>query len=299
MNLRRIHHFVVLAETLNFRRAAERLHITQPPLSVSIRKLESELGIKLFVRSANGVTLTSSGQAVLAEARRLLFHGSQLMQLADSASDGTSGSLHVGFVGSTAVGMLQKLVPLFHNEYPGVELILREATSASIVQLVEVAALDIGLVRTPLLESPKACLVPLEQDTLIAALPRGNLLAKKGMLSLGDLANESFIMYSRTEGAGLHSAAMLACQQAGFLPQVTQEAVQIQTMLALVESGLGVALVPSVMQRLAYEGVVFRKLKNYPPSAVTGLALLYQPEMASAATQRFCDLAMRVFPLTR
>ncbi|MCX7169938.1 MAG: LysR substrate-binding domain-containing protein [Proteobacteria bacterium] len=299
MNLRRIQHFVVLAETLNFRRAAERLHITQPPLSVSIRKLEAELGTKLFVRSANGVTLTSSGQAVLAEARRLLFHGSQLMKLAASTSDGTGGSLHVGFVGSTAVGMLQKLVPLFLNEYPGVELILHEATSASIVQLVEEAALDIGLVRTPLLESPKACLVPLEQDTLIAALPHGNLLAKKGMLTLGDLANESFIMYSRTEGAGLHSAAMLACQQAGFLPQVTQEAVQIQTMLALVESGLGVALVPSVMQRLAHEGVVYRKLKNCPSAAIIGLALLYQPEMASAATQRFCDLAMRVFPLTR
>lgn len=162
--------------------------------------------------------------------------------------------------------------------------------------MVDESALDIGLIRTPLLESPKARMVPLEFDTFIAALPRGSFLAAKCPLSLSDFANESFIMYSRSEGAGLHSAAMLACQQAGFLPNVTQEATQIQTMLALVESGLGVALVPSVMQRFANERIVYRKLTDYPSAAAIGLALLYRPEMENAAAQCFCNLATRVYP---
>jgi DNA-binding transcriptional LysR family regulator len=299
MNLRRIRHFVVLAETLNFRRAAERLHMAQPPLSVSIQKLETALGTKLFTRTSTGVSLTASGEASLAEARRILFHGSQFEQVAGSASAGTGGVLHVGFVGSTTFGMLQKLVPQFRTEYPGVELILREATSARIVQMVEEDALDVGLVRTPLLRSSTATLVPLERDQFIVALPRGNRLANKALLALGDLAEEPFIMYTRTEAAGLHCAAMLACQYAGFLPRITQEAVQVQTVLSLVESGLGVALVPSIMQRFVNDKIVYRKLADSPAATEIGLALIFKPEMERAAAQRFRALACREFPLAR
>lgn len=298
MDLRRIRHFVVLAEMLNFRRAAEHLHMAQPPLSVSIQKLEAQLGTKLFLRSTNGVTLTPSGRAALVEARRLLFHGTKFIDAAQGASNGTGGTLHVGFVGSTIYGMLQKLVPLYRSSYPGVELILREATSAGIVQMMDDDALDIGLVRTPLLQGSKATLVPLQHDEFIAALPRGNHLAGKGELALRDLADESFIMYTRTEAAGLHSAAMLACQHAGFLPRITQEAVQIQTLLALVESGLGVALVPSVMQRFISDKIVYRRLSDLPVVAAIGLALMYRSEMESVAAQRFRSLACREFPLT-
>jgi DNA-binding transcriptional LysR family regulator len=299
MNLRRIRHFVVLAETLNFRRAAERLNMAQPPLSVSIQKLEAALGTKLFVRSPTGVTLTPSGEASLAEARRMLFHGSQFAQIAGSASAGTGGALHVGFVGSTTFGMLQKLVPQFRTEYPGVELILREATSAQIVQMVEEDALDVGLVRTPLLRSSTTAMVQLERDQFVAALPPGNRLANKPLLALADLSDQSFVMYTRTEAAGLHSAAMLACQHAGFLPRITQEAVQVQTVLSLVESGLGVALVPSIMQRFVHDKIVYRTLSDFPDAAQIGLALIYRNEMESPAAQRFRALACRAFPLPR
>ena len=299
MDLRRIRHFVVLAETLNFRRAAERLHMAQPPLSVSIQKLEAEVGTKLFIRSPSGVSLTPSGKSALAEARRLLFHGSQFAQIAKSASEGTGGTLHVGFVGSTTFGMLQKLVPQFLAEYPGVELVLREATSARIVQMVEEDGLDVGLVRTPLLHSSTVTLVPLERDRFIAALPRNNRLVNIGQLALSDLANEPFIMYNRTEAAGLHTAAILACQQAGFLPRIAQEAVQVQTVLSLVESCLGVALVPSVMQRSINDMIVYRALADFSPPAEIGLALIYHPEMESAAAKRFRALACREYPLPR
>ncbi|MBL0425295.1 LysR family transcriptional regulator [Ramlibacter alkalitolerans] len=293
MDLRRIRHFVVLAETLNFRRAAERLHMAQPPLSVSIQKLESELGTKLFVRETTGVTLTPSGRAVLVEARKLLFHGTQLAETARSAVEGTGGTLRIGFVGTTTWGMLQRLVPAFRAEYPGVELELREATSVSIVQQLEDHRLDIGLVRTPLLQPTSAALVPLEEDLFVAALPRGHALAGKGPLRLAELASETFVMYAASSAPGLHSAALLACQEAGFLPRVSQQAVQVQTLLALVESGLGVALVPSVMQRYASDKIVYRPLTDVSASAAIGLALVHLPEAELAAAARFRELALR------
>lgn len=287
MDLRRIRHFVVLAETLNFRRAAERLHMAQPPLTVSIQKLEAELGTKLFDRGTGGVQLTASGRTVLVEARKLLFHGSQLGAVARSAVEGTGGTLNVGFVGTTTYGMLQKVVPRFRAEYPGVELVLHEATSVAILQQLEDHGLDVGLVRTPLLRSSAATLVPLERDEFIVALPRGHALAGQGPLHLKALANESFVMYGAGSAGGLHSAAVLACQSAGFMPRVAQQGVQVQTLLALVESGLGIALVPSVMQRYLSDRIAYRPLLDLPEGAAIGLALAYMPNSESPAAARF------------
>ncbi|MDF1485628.1 LysR family transcriptional regulator [Ramlibacter sp. H39-3-26] len=293
MDLRRIRHFVVLAETLNFRRAAERLSMAQPPLSVSIQKLEGELGVKLFERLPAGVELTPSGRAVLPEARRLLFHNEQLFELASGAAAGTSGTLNVGFVGSSTFGMLQKLVPLFRSEYPGVELTLREATSARIVQMVEGDELDVGIVRTPLLQGTRCRLLPLTRESFVAALPRGNPLARKAELRLEELANEPFVMYTRTDAAGLHSAAMLACQERGFMPHIAQEATQVQTVLSLIETGLGVALVPEIMQRFTSPKLVFRAVTDMPASAAIGMALACRSDRESGAAQRFRALAVR------
>ena len=299
VDLKRIHQFVILAETLNFRRAAERLNMAQPPLSVSIQKLEEDLGTKLFIRGSGGVSLTRSGQAILKEARQLLFHGSQLRETAKGVRDGTGGALQVGFVGSATYGLLQKLLPLFRAEYPGVDLVLHEATSVGILQQLEDRALDVGLVRVPLAQASRATLVLLENDEYVAALPRGNRLSSKGMLKLSEMAAESFIMYAPTHAAGLHATAMLACQQAGFVPQVVQQATQIQTVLALVESGLGVALVPSVMRRFISDRIVYRPLADLPSDASIGLALAYMTDSESSAAGRFRKLSVQAFPLSR
>lgn len=305
MDFRRIRHFVMLAETLNFRRAAERLHMAQPPLSVSIQKLEVELGAKLFTRESSGVALTPSGRAVLVEAKKLLFHGSQLSETAKSAIDGTGGTLHIGFVGSASYGMLQKLLPLFRAAYPGVELVLHEATSVAIMQQLEDRTLDIGLVRVPLLQSSRATLVSLERDHYIAALPRVNTLAVTerstsastgtSPLRLSDMAAEPFVMYAPTHAAGLHSTAMLACQLAGFIPRVAQQAVQVQTVLALVESGLGVALVPSVMEKFPRDNIVYRALVDVSAQAAIGLSLAYMADTESASAGLFRMVASRCF----
>jgi len=295
LDLRRIRQFVVLAETLNFRRAAERLHIAQPPLSVSIQKLEADVGTRLFERGgAGGVSLTPAGQAALVEARRLLFHNAQLLAAAAAAAAGTGGALRIGFVGSTTHGVLQKIVRLFRAEFPAVELVLKEATSVRIVERVDSGEFDVGLVRTPLMAPAQARLTPLLAESFVAALPLGNPLARKPELRLDELAGESFVFYARSDAAGLQAMAMLACQRAGFLPRVTQEATQVQTVLSLVESGLGVALVPSVMQHNPNPRVVYRPIIDISPTAEIGLALVLS-DMASPAAQRFREVALRCF----
>ena len=208
--------------------------------------------------------------------------------------DGTGGTLQVAFVGTTTYGMLQRLLPQFRAEYPGVTLVLRESTSVAILEQLEDHTLDIGLVRTPLLQPTKAALMPLENDRFVVALPRGHELAQRGPLHLTELAGESFVMYSAAAAAGLHSAAMLACQSGGFVPKVAQVAVQVQTLLALVESGTGVALVPSVMQRYASDKLVYRPLEDLPRACDVGLALAYVEGSEVPAASRFRDVALRV-----
>ncbi len=295
MDLRRIRHFVVLAETLNFRRAAERLHIAQPALTVSIQKLETELGTALFTRDPRGVALTSCGEAALAEARRVMFYTGQLRDTIKAAACGAAGTLRVGFVGSATYETLPRLVRRFRAEYPAVELILKEATSDRITRMLEEERLDVGLVRTPLLRASSTAIDILEMDHYVAALPQAHPLTRREILRLADLADEDFVMYAAEEASGLHSTAMAACQLAGFLPRVSQEATQIQTVLALVESELGVALVPSATQRHASAGVVYRTLADYPKAASIGLALAYLPERESPVTQRFRSVATEEF----
>lgn len=291
MDLRRIRHFHVLADTLNFSRAAERLHIAQPALSVSIQKLESELGTRLFERTSTGVLLTASGRAALVEARRLLYHGEQMMRSARDAAQGTGGRLRIGFVGSAIYRLVPDLIPAFRLQYPGVELVLKESTSSRIVQMLAEEGLDVGIVRTPLVQAGSAALLTLQRDPFLLALPRAHPLAARSSVPLSLLAAEPFVMYSAADAPGLHGAAMALCQSAGFVPQTAQEATQVPTVLALVESGLGVALVPAVMRGEREPNVAYRDLEGWQQAGETTLALAWQPGQETPAAQRFIELA--------
>lgn len=292
MDLKRIRHFVVLAQAGSFRRAAERLHMAQPPLSVSIQKLETELGTRLFERGPAGVTLTTAGEAVLREAKRLLFYEKQVQAAAQDVVSGTGGTLRIGFVGTSTYGLLPRLLPAYRAQYPAVELQLTEATSVSILEQLHDGALDLGVVRAPLMVSTQATLLPLEQERLIVALPKGHFLAKRDTIRVQDLAGEAFLMYAEGAAASLRSLAMGACQRAGFVPRITQQAIQVQTLLALVESGMGIAMVPSVMRRYASGVIAYRDLEDLTPDASMALCLAYLPDAESPAAARFRETAL-------
>lgn len=296
LDLRRIRHFVVLAETLNYRKAAQLLHMTQPPLTVSIQKLEGELGVRLFERDAKGVQLTRSGRAVLGEARLILQHAEGFAEMATAAEAGRAGVLRIGFTGSATHGVLQRLIPRVREELPKVELLLREGSTMGIVQALATGDMDAGFLWTPVLNPMGAVFQVLQRDLLVAALPKGHRLASKRSLRLADLANEPWVMYDALQAEGMRSVCMTACQRAGFVPRAAQEAVQVRTVLTLVESGLGVALVPGVVRQPPSEHVVFKTLEELREETPLGLALAYRPQPEHPTVAALREIAAREFP---
>ena len=270
MDLRQLRYFVTLAETRNFHRAAERLYMSQPPLTVAIRKLEDELGLALFVRGTRGVTLTPAGRAALEPARATLAHALRFGEAAREGAAGERGRLRVGFVGSATFELLPRIIPEFRRRYPAVELVLDEASSAIISRRLAVGELDVGLVRLPLTERAALETHVVDPDELYAALPESCPLGRTGEVALAALADQPFILQARV--SVLHDTAWQACRAAGFVPQVAQEAEQLSAVLALVRSGLGVALVPSRAASSVPQGVRLARLVQRVPIA-TGVAL--------------------------
>lgn len=258
MDLRQLRYFIALAETGNFHRAAERLNMAQPPLSVAIRKLEDELGAKLFEREPRGVRLTDAGRAALPTARAAIEQAALLRDVVRQGAMGESGSISVGFVGSAISAALPRIIPAFRARYPQVDLRLEEMTSVSIAEALGARKLDVGLVRLPLIRPDELSVALIERDELVAAVLASHPLARRRALRLADLADEPLVLHGPV--SVLRSVVMLACQRAGFAPRIAQEATQVQTILSLVQSGLGIALVPAGMARITPEGVRLLRL---------------------------------------
>ncbi|WP_454885158.1 LysR family transcriptional regulator [Sphingomonas oryzagri] len=270
MDLRQLLFFSTIAETSNLRRAAERLHISQPPLTVAIRKLEEELGVQLFERGAKGVRLTPAGKAALPAARSALVSADKVRLWSREGDRGERGALRIGFVGSSIFDLLPRLIPSFRARYPLVELSLEEATTHEMVPRLLAGTLDAALVRAPLLEHAAVDLAIIDHDELIAALPVSNPLADAERIDLSALAGETFVSLGRT--SILRMTALKACHDAGFTPHIAQEVPQLSTVLCLVQSGLGVALVPSRVRTNIPAGVKLVHL-DVAPSIETAVAL--------------------------
>lgn len=282
MDLKQLRQVLMLAETLNYRAAAERLHMAQPPLSVSIRKLEEELGTPLFDRSRAGVKLTAAGNAVLEHARRTLHHAEQFRQAAQLAVGGHVGTLRIEYVASSTIHLLPRAIAHFRAAYPTVDLQLLEGNTDAIMQALRDGRTEVGIVRYPTLNVPSVALTTVQRDRYVAALPANHPKARKVRLRLSDLRNEPFIFPARVQGPGAYMSALLACQSAGFMPNIVQQATHAQSIVALVESGLGVALVPDVWEQLAARTMVFRRLVGMRDGA-TGLAFACRREEKDAA----------------
>jgi DNA-binding transcriptional LysR family regulator len=248
-DLRRLRYFVAVAEELHFGRAARRLNVSQPPLSVQIRTLEREIGTPLLIRTQRRVELTEAGRVLLDEARRLLDQAEAAVVHARRAAEGAVGRLTIGFVSTVDYSILPPLVRRFRQKHPGIALKLLELTGDRQQALLQSGELDLGL---SILPSPAADLTmrPVFREPLIAAVPASHPLAGRRRIALRSLAREPFIQFPRELAAGLYDLAIAACQKAGFTPDLAQEAIQMQTILGLVAAGLGVALVPHCMSKL-------------------------------------------------
>lgn len=291
MELRQLRQVIVLAETLNFRRAAERLHMAQPPLSTSIKKLEEELGVQLFERLPSGVKLTPAGDVVLRHARRTVFFAEQTRRAGREGESGEQGTLRLGFVGSATYSLMPRVIRAFRGKYPRVDIVIDESTTVELLRGVESHALDVALVRFPVVEPTAAELALLRPERLVAAVSLDSPLAARTAVSIAELAREPLIIYARERVPGMYAFIMQAFAEARVQPNVAQEGVQVQHILGLVESGLGVAFVPESCSRYAGDGVRLLAINPQPTAFQVGLALASLPDALTPTARNFIAVA--------
>ncbi|AOI97273.1 LysR substrate-binding domain-containing protein [Burkholderia sp. LA-2-3-30-S1-D2] len=274
-DLRQWRYFVTVADERHFGRAAERLSMTQPPLSQAIRALEEALGVALFARTKRSVALTAVGAALLPDVRRLLASADALPPLARRLARGEAGSLSLAFVSTADYGLLPSLLRAFGARYPHVRLQLAEATSD--VQIDELVAgrIDAGLVIPPVPPRHAAGLsyLPVVREPLVVAMPAAGApgVPEDEPVHLAELSALPLVIFPRRLAPGFYDIITGCYGAAGETPRIGQEAIQMQTIVSLVSAGMGVALVPQSLRNLRRTGVVYRPLAGDAPVVETGL----------------------------
>lgn len=260
VELRHLRYFVAVAEECHFGRAAERLHIAQPPLSQQIKALEGELGVVLLTRSTRKVELTAAGSRYLERARAVLASVEEAGAEAVRVDAGEIGRVSVGFTGSATYELVPTLTRALAADLPEVELELRgEMLTPDQVNALVEGSLDIGFLRPPV-RQPDLDVWLLRREPLIAVLPEAHPLAAAETVRLADLRDEPFICYPSHHRSVVYEAVFDACQRAGFRPSEVVEVAETSTLVVFVAAGLGVALVPASVQHLKITGATYRAL---------------------------------------
>jgi DNA-binding transcriptional LysR family regulator len=287
-----LRYFMAVADRLHFGRAAEALHISQPPLSRAIRALEARLGVALFARSRRRVELTAEGGRLLEEARRLVGQLERAVLEVRGMASGEQGRLRIGFVSLADYGVLPGLLKRFKAARPGVALALREMLSPEQAAALGAGELDFGLLLPPVAGEAGLEHLVVQRERFVAALPSRHRLARvAGRLAVIDLAGEPFVMVPREIAPGLYDIVRGLAARAGIPLNVTQEAIQMQTVVSLVSSGLGVAIVPASVANLGRRGVAYRELADRHPRLELWLA--WPRGALSAAARDFVTHARR------
>lgn len=299
MDLRQLRYFTVLAEELHFRRAAERLHITQAPLSLAIQALERELGGPLFHRTQRRVSLTEIGAVLRADAAAILDRVEQSRAVIQDLVSGEAGQLRIGFTpASSLLSFFPRLISQFRSAHPNVRLLLRELPSGSQLGALQGRDLDVGIVRKPVShQASDLSLTRLATDALVVAMHRGHRLGERSELAIADLRDEAFIFYPRQAGVGIYDQIIGLCERRGFAPRIVQEAQEASTLIGLAATGLGVAIVPSGLQHISIPNILFRPLAD--ADAVTELFLASRIGEANARVAAFRRMALAILAAER
>ncbi|MEL7509584.1 MAG: LysR substrate-binding domain-containing protein [Cyanobacteria bacterium J06633_23] len=271
-SIRQLRYFLVVAEELNFTRAAERLQIAQPPLSRQIQNLEQTLGFTLLERTNRRVALTVAGEVFLTECRQILNQIERSIRAAQRVAHGEAGQLVMGFEGSARNDLMLEIIRQLRTQLPDVELIMQEMPSGKQMEALRQGQLDVGLIE-PIAARDDLKVVSLLSEPLVVALGDNHSLAREEHIALSQLADEPWVTGRSGYGCGLLLRILDACRQAGFTPKVQQETNDLQMTLGFIASGLGVTLLPE-SSRLAQTGVVYRPVT--PPAPEVQLAIAWQ-----------------------
>ncbi len=296
MELRHLRYFVAVAEELNFRRAAERLNLSQPSLSAQVRALEQELEVQLLERDTHHVSLTPAGARFLDDSRRVLRDVGESVRAVRRIASGEAGELSIGFVASLGHGLLPRILRSYRERYPTVELRLTEMDTTAQIEALNARRIDLGFIGYGLAaETPDLQLVTVAEEQLAAVLPQGHPLTrtkggrKPASLPLSALAQENLLLAGRTTAPLFNPWLLVLCQQAGFQPHTVQEEGQPVTVLNYVAAGLGVTILPLQYQLTATAGVTFIPLA--PPVPKYRYCAAWLPKNRHSALQRFLEVA--------
>lgn len=287
MELKTLRYFAVVAEELHFGRAAKRLHISQPPLSRQIMNLEGELGVTLLYRSKRHVQLTPAGELFLHEVIPILSAVNEAGNAARRAGRGEIGRLVIGFFLGATYTLLPRVLRRFRAQSPNVKLVLQDMELPQVLETLVNGEIDVGFLRPPAMDSTISTEVLL-REPFVAAIPENSKFSKSRQLRLCDLAEEPFILFSPTRSV-LYSQIINACHQAGFHPRVVQEARRPETLIGLVGSGAGIALVASSVQMRGGTGVTFKKITG--PLPMTEIAIAWRHKNPSPLLESFLETA--------
>ncbi|EIU4423693.1 LysR substrate-binding domain-containing protein [Pseudomonas aeruginosa] len=293
MELRHLRYFIAVAEELHFGRAAERLGISQPPLSQQIQALEEEIGARLFERTNRRVELTDAGRLFLDESRQVLAQVDKAVLLARRAHLGELGELKIGFTSSAPfTSTIPSSIHAFRKAYPDVHLDLQEMSSRQVLKALLEESLQVGVIR-PLALPDAVHWVELFREPLVAVLRADHPLAagSEDGLAIAALAEEPFVFFPRSYGTGLYDQVIALTRQAGFSPRIAQEASEAMTIIGLVSAGLGASILPASFRRTRVDGVVYRTLSD--PEATTAVWLVRRQNEGSPLALSFIDLVTR------
>lgn|SRR5690606_26938107 len=285
MDFRQLRYFVAVAETLSFSRAAERLHISQPPLSQQIKLLEEDLGVILFERTRRVVRLTQAGALFYQSAKEILQRYADARELCVLSRDGRAGKLRLAFTASVPMfEAFPRLLHDFRQTYPHIDIDLRHMSTGEQLQALQANEIDIGFLRPSFSFQASAALeiAELWRDRLMVVVASAHPLAQTDTRpTVRDLANEDFILFPQAQGCGLFEHITSMTTQEGFSPRIVQEARENSTTLALVAANLGISIVPSIYEATSPPGVVFKRLEGSATESRIVMASLHEQGNAS------------------
>jgi len=300
MEIRHLRYFIAVAEELHFSRAAARLGISPPSLTEQIQGLERELGVRLLLRSKRTVSLTDAGTNFLEEARMAVRHAERAAVVAKRAGRGETGRVEIGYVSSAScTGLLTSTVAQYRARHPLVSFIIRKTeTSRQLDQIAE-GRMDLGFLRPPSRYPPGVAAIVVARQSLILALPDNHRLAAKKTISAKELADEPFIAPTFEMERGIYQHTAELGERAGFVPQIAERAPDFLTIVTMVASGFGIAVVPKSCDRIQIPGVTYRNLT--PQTRPAELSAAFRQDERSPAVRAFIEhlkMAVRSSPVT-
>lgn len=290
MELRDIGYFQALAAELNFGRAAQVLHMTQPALSVAIARLERQVGCPLFERTHHGVLLTPAGAVLMVETASVLPAVERASALARRASQGELGILVVGFIDAAVFDPLPDVVDAFRTRYPDIDLTLRQRPSAELIDGVEKGTYDVAFVRPEARAGVTTRMVC--SEPAIVALSKNHPLGNRPFLYLSEITEQPFVFPESRVAPEIRKSWLDTCAQAGFNPRIVAEVNSAQILVELIAWGIGIGFASESWVRKDRR-VVARPLR--PGGIVLEMAVAYRPDRMSRPCENFVKLALREY----